>query len=170
MMLMVTSSSTCSFDILLRHRNTSMGSQWPSDRDMKVIVKGANGLFIYAATIYRFIAQPGWLSLDEPLHTVLAIMSATDKKSLPPDSTPISPFAELNAFYLLIMQQIPEQMLPSACLLLGCLCLSFFPSKVLLLTNLLRLSKVEIHSLCDRLNAVLKHHEGQLLEDHFHYR
>ncbi|KAF9441170.1 hypothetical protein P691DRAFT_813488 [Macrolepiota fuliginosa MF-IS2] len=85
------------FENILRRRNIPLKSQWPSDNDIQTLVKKSDGLFIYAATALRVVAQPG--PIEEALHTVCTTSS---------DRTGNSPFAELDAFYMLIMQRINE--------------------------------------------------------------
>ncbi|KAF9442578.1 hypothetical protein P691DRAFT_714239, partial [Macrolepiota fuliginosa MF-IS2] len=48
------------FENILRDRNISAKSQWPSDDDMQTLVKASNGLFIYAATALRVVARAGF--------------------------------------------------------------------------------------------------------------
>ncbi|KAF9442792.1 hypothetical protein P691DRAFT_797986 [Macrolepiota fuliginosa MF-IS2] len=44
-----------SFENILRRRNISLMSQWPSDDDIRTLVHAANGLFVYVATAVRRI-------------------------------------------------------------------------------------------------------------------
>ncbi|KAF9439763.1 hypothetical protein P691DRAFT_785051, partial [Macrolepiota fuliginosa MF-IS2] len=81
------------FQNILRGRNISGKSQWPSDGDIQTLVEASNGLFIYAATALRVVARAG--SLEEALRAVCAnTFSYTCK----------SPFADLDGFYMLIMR------------------------------------------------------------------
>ncbi|KAF9443082.1 hypothetical protein P691DRAFT_779085 [Macrolepiota fuliginosa MF-IS2] len=105
-----------SFENILRHRNISLKSQWPSDDDIHTLVRAANGLFVYVATAVRFIAQPGSLP-DESLHEILATISNKCYKYTA-IGAPLSPFTELDAFYMLIMERIPSHILPAVLLFL----------------------------------------------------
>ncbi len=50
---------------ILRRRNTSTQSQWPSAEDMKTLVNGAAGSFNYATTVIRFVDHRGLLGFRE---------------------------------------------------------------------------------------------------------
>ncbi|KAF9446793.1 hypothetical protein P691DRAFT_776618 [Macrolepiota fuliginosa MF-IS2] len=138
------------FENILRRRNIPLKSQWPSDNNIQTLVKNSNGLFIYAATALRVVAQPG--SIEEALSAVCAASS---------DRTSNSPFAELDAFYMLIIQRIPPEELPTILLLCAILCqLGMYApggSQIggMLLGNLLSLSEIQFRAVCNQLSAVL---------------
>ncbi|KAF9445555.1 hypothetical protein P691DRAFT_777487 [Macrolepiota fuliginosa MF-IS2] len=146
------------FENILRDRNISAKSQWPSDNDIQTLVKSSNGLFIYAATALRVVARAG--SLEEALRAVCAT-TFNDKRN--------SPFAELDAFYMLIMQRIPPDVLPTvlhSCMLL-CGGGSFAGDSwtgVMFWGNMLTLSEIEFRAVCNHLSAVLHvyHHSDPL--------
>ncbi|KAF9443084.1 hypothetical protein P691DRAFT_680260, partial [Macrolepiota fuliginosa MF-IS2] len=147
-----------SFENILRRRNILLKSQWPSDDDIHTLVRAANGLFVYVATAVRFIAQPGSL-LDKSLHAILAAISNHGYKYMA-IGTPTSPFAELDAFYMLIMQRIPTQILPAVLLFLNFLCISSHglsanQRSVILISNLLGCSELTFKAICNQLSAVV---------------
>ncbi|KAF9443640.1 hypothetical protein P691DRAFT_797270 [Macrolepiota fuliginosa MF-IS2] len=55
------------FENVLQRRNIRMQSQRPSPDDLQALVQNAGGLFVYAATALRVVAQPGFLP-EESLH------------------------------------------------------------------------------------------------------
>ncbi|KAF9444985.1 hypothetical protein P691DRAFT_777890 [Macrolepiota fuliginosa MF-IS2] len=140
------------FENILRRRNIPTKSQWPSESDIQMLVKASNGLFIYAATALRDVDQAG--SLEEALRAVCATTSSL---------TDNSPFAELDAFYMVIMQRIPPKALPTVLLLCMLLCSGSSyagggQSGVILWRNLLALSEIEFQAVCNHLSAVLHIH------------
>ncbi|KAF9447554.1 hypothetical protein P691DRAFT_706533 [Macrolepiota fuliginosa MF-IS2] len=139
------------FENILRRRGIPMNSPWPSEDNIKLLVKTAGGLFVYVTSALRFIDQTGSLGPEEPLRAVLAAISHGH------DAT-TAPFAELDALYRLILGRIPEEMLPSIRLLLALLChlSSDSPQNTILIANVLRLSRMEQQTICNRLSAVLR--------------
>ncbi|KAF9446884.1 hypothetical protein P691DRAFT_732444 [Macrolepiota fuliginosa MF-IS2] len=139
------------FENILRRRNIPLKSQWPSDNDIQTLVKKSNGLFIYAATALRVVAQPG------PIEEALCAVCATSS-----DRIGNSPFAELDAFYMLIMQRIPPKDLPTILLLCAILChLATYAAGgyrwgAMLQGNLLSLSEIQFRAVCNQLSAVLR--------------
>ncbi|KAF5356128.1 hypothetical protein D9756_004282 [Leucocoprinus leucothites] len=81
-------------------------SQWLSDDDLDKLVKIAAGLFIYAATIARFILDPDSLSPQRQLRTVLAFHS-TQRLQI----GDLHPMVELDTFYHVIMSGVPPSIL-----------------------------------------------------------
>jgi hypothetical protein len=142
-----------SFQDILRRRNMPSDTQWPSDRNISRLVKAADGMFIYGATALRFIDDPQWLSLDEPLQLILESTSSTADPSL-------SPFADMDALYLVIMQRIPTRALPLVSLVLTFLCdqQSRFNDALCgtsMLGNCLGMSEMEMRAVCGHLSSVL---------------
>jgi hypothetical protein len=56
-----------SFQDILRRCDMPPDTQWLSDDNLSRLVNAADGMFIYGATALRFIDDPQWLSLQEPL-------------------------------------------------------------------------------------------------------
>ncbi|KAF9449066.1 hypothetical protein P691DRAFT_774915 [Macrolepiota fuliginosa MF-IS2] len=140
------------FENILRRRDIPVKSQWPSDNDIQTLVKASNGLFIYAATALRVVAQAG--ALEQALRAACAT---------PSNCTNNSPFAGLDAFYMVIMQRIPPDVLPTVLLLCRLLCSGGAYSggnqhSVILWSNLLTLSEIDFRAVCNQLSAVLHIH------------
>ncbi|KAF9442926.1 hypothetical protein P691DRAFT_844715 [Macrolepiota fuliginosa MF-IS2] len=118
-----------SFENILRCHNISLKSRWPSNDDIHTLVHAANGLFVYVAT-------------------------ATEATN-----TPQSPFAELDAFYMLIMGCIPSDTLPSVLLFLHEMW-GLSHNSVPLISNCLGFSEVMFKAVYNHLSAVV-HLQGQ---------
>lgn len=106
-------------NIRKRHHHLSSGASfnapWPSDDDIAILLIMSCGLFIYAATVMKFIADPDVLDPREHLGVVLSLRS---RKTSPVDKHP-SPIADMDALYTLIMRRIPAKVLPvTLCILL----------------------------------------------------
>lgn len=120
-------------------------------------MEAASGDFIYAETVLRFIGEPDWLILDEPLQAVLTvIVGVNTKKSSYFGSTSLSPFAQLDALYLFLLRRVPQEKTTSVWLLLTYLCLPLHLEGAVIMANLLRLSRAEIHAVCVQMSTVLK--------------
>ncbi|KAF9444073.1 hypothetical protein P691DRAFT_363226 [Macrolepiota fuliginosa MF-IS2] len=147
------------FGNILRRRDILLKSQWPSDNDVRTLVHAAGGLFIYVATALRVVAQSGSLP-EESLRRLLADTS-NNGHNLRRGSK--SSFAELDAFYMLIMQRIPSGILPTVLLFLQILCASpshqnVDPRGALFMSNVLGLSEIELKAVCNQLSAVVHFH------------
>ncbi|KAF9447552.1 hypothetical protein P691DRAFT_802186 [Macrolepiota fuliginosa MF-IS2] len=136
------------FENILRRRDIRMDVPWPPEDAIKLLVKTSGGLFIYVASVLRFIDQAGPLGPEGPLLAVLAAISHKGAAT--------APFANLDAFYMLILGRIPEELLPYVRLLLSMLCHLNSPQNTIIFANLLRLSKMEQQTVCNRLSAVLQ--------------
>lgn len=138
------------FEDILQRLNIVMSSPWPSDSDMKEIVRAAGGLFIYAKTVLRFVGQPDSLDPEELLRALIDLISNRDLGG--PAAEPA--FAELDAFYMLILQRIPAKLFLIIHRLLTALCRMPFPSAIMV-ANYLGLSRVEVEAVCSQLGAVV---------------
>ncbi|KAF9445557.1 hypothetical protein P691DRAFT_762396 [Macrolepiota fuliginosa MF-IS2] len=141
------------FENILRDRDICVKSQWPSDGDIQVLVKASNGLFIYAATALRVVARAGFP--EEALRAVCANTFGYTRNS---------PFAELDAFYMLIMRRIPPDVLHTVIFLCKLLCNAMpyadgIQTGVMLRSNMLGLSEIEFRTVCNHLSAVLYVHD-----------
>ncbi|KAF9444915.1 hypothetical protein P691DRAFT_777939 [Macrolepiota fuliginosa MF-IS2] len=146
------------FRSILRHRNIPMTPLWPSEDDIKLVVKAAGGLFVYVASALRFIDQTGSLGPEEPLRAVLTAVSHSHNATT-------APFAELDALYTLILKRIPGDMLPVIRLLLGLLCHFDSPQNLMMISNVLRLSGMKQQVICSRLSAVLRVRDPEVTLD-----
>lgn len=143
------------FANIIRGHNLPIPLPWPSDEQLSALVDAAAGLFIYAATILRFVDQCS-LDPEEPLNAILGVISRSNKNVIA-NASERPAFAELDMFYQLILQRIPGTTLPSVQLLLAFMLLSPYDSwfSTVLLSNLLRFSKTKFSAVCSQLNAVL---------------
>jgi hypothetical protein len=146
------------FRNILRRRNIPSTLSWPSDNDITVLVKAAAGLFAYAGAVLRYIDLSKALRLEDALQDVLNSVSHGSS----------GPFAGLDAFYMLIMQRIPESILPSAQLLLHRIQEGGFEPGTFVagVCNRLGLSQFDFLGVYQYLHAVLKvqeYHEPLVL-------
>ncbi|KAF9464073.1 hypothetical protein BDZ94DRAFT_1191910 [Collybia nuda] len=71
--------------------------EWPSDDDIKVLVRKSSGQFIFASTVVRYVKSPRHRPMNR-LADILGIGSRQDA----------APFAELDALYMHILQSAHE--------------------------------------------------------------
>jgi len=101
------------FKNILEHRGfPQLLSLWRSDNDIRTLVDAAAGLFVHPAAVLRHVAYPPDSQFRERLQSVLDTLSDARKQ------VSISPFSQLDALYVHIMEQIPESILLSAQFLL----------------------------------------------------
>ncbi|XP_006455292.1 hypothetical protein AGABI2DRAFT_121221 [Agaricus bisporus var. bisporus H97] len=147
----------CGLQNTLHRRGITTSEPWPSKQDIHTLVSAAQGLYIYAATVLRFVGRTDTqYDPQELLHIVL-----TASTKCPYGSSMRTPFEELDAFYTLILQRVPNGLLSSIQLLLSSMVLRNVDGKVLirirLLSNMLRLTKPKMKMLCGELVAVVHH-------------
>lgn len=88
-------------------------TKWPSRSDIRCLVNQSSGLFIYPATIIRYIDEDsGALGPEERLRLVLKL----GRGAVGSDGNPLS---ALDRFYMVIMDQIPKTALPDTLSLLS---------------------------------------------------
>ncbi len=138
------------FNDILRRRNISMDSPWPSNSDMRELVRAAGGLFIYAKTVIRFVGQPDSLNPEDLLRAIIAVISNRNSHGLATE--PI--FAELDSFYALILRRIPTKIFPIIHRILAYLCWGSFSSAIMI-ANYLGLSRTELEVSCSHLTALV---------------
>lgn len=132
---------------------------WPSEREIGILVNLSGGLFIYAATVVRFVGEHNSSGPVDQLRAVLSLSMHDRGKT---DSE--HPLAELDLFYTLIMRRIPPKILSTINRIL--LLTSYFSTpdvqvlrlvpKVLELANILGLSEAQFRNACSSLHSVLK--------------
>lgn len=150
------------FKNILRRHNISMESPWPSDAVIQSLVDASGGLFVYPATLLRFLSQPGSPGPEESLCAVLAVVSNRKAGNHSTNTTSKYPFAELDAFYTLVMQRIPVQMLPAVNLLFASVCHRRYTPRsfgVIYQSNVLGVSRLDFGSICNQLSAILQFHD-----------
>ena len=140
------------FKSILEHRDYAhLSSSWPADNDIQTLVDAADGLFAHPSAVLRHVAYPRDCQFRERLQSVL------DAVSQPANHAFTSPFSQLDALYVHIMNQIPERILPSAQFFLyrvaaGNIDLPFHVATV---CNNLRLSESTFRDICHYLHAVV---------------
>ncbi len=143
-----------SFDNILKRRNTSIEVPWPSAEDVEIIVDAAGGSFIYATTVIRFVGHPNSLGPQKRLLEIIDVILDRRQRGLSAHPSTDAPFAELDAFYTLILQRIPTKIRPSVHLFLGVMCHNWILGAVFA-TNFLRLSRDEFETVYSHVSAVL---------------
>lgn len=91
-----------------------LDDSWPSERDIGTLVNLSAGLFIYAATVVRFIRTEDPPGPEDQLEAVLNLAAHLVK----PDDGTSHPLSELDLFYTLLMQRIPPKVLSTICKIL----------------------------------------------------
>lgn len=147
---------------------------WPSEEDISLIIKAASGLFIFASTVIRFVADPGISDPVSQLEIILSIISST--------TTPLeeNPFATLDALYARIVSNIHPSTVPTVHRLLAHLLLRGDTLNIanprvnhsyslLVVSNILELKRNVVYSALRRLHSVL-HIPPQSLAHEQHIR
>ncbi|KAJ3561058.1 hypothetical protein NP233_g10426 [Leucocoprinus birnbaumii] len=116
---------------------------------------GAAGLFIYAATAARFINERDSLGPEHQLRTVLDHIR---KNRATTESARTNPFARMDQLYMLIMQRVPPNVMPTLqrILLLNWAYIDPVYDNVLELANVLELSEAQFCTACGFLQSVLR--------------
>ncbi|KAF9445232.1 hypothetical protein P691DRAFT_762686 [Macrolepiota fuliginosa MF-IS2] len=144
----------------IQQRN-GLPDSWVSERDKGVLVNLSGGLFIYAATVIRFVGSRELFGPVDQLCAVLALASG-DK-----GTGSVHPLSEIDLFYTLIMRSVPPGILPR---IHAILLLIFFPTTIdfwipversqwtntLWVANTIRLSETQFLNACDSLHSVLE--------------
>ncbi|KAF9446021.1 hypothetical protein P691DRAFT_709325 [Macrolepiota fuliginosa MF-IS2] len=86
---------------------TSSSGTWPSDECILTLVDMSAGLFVYAATVLKFVGDPDAMDPEEQLQAVLSLRTGNPL----PSNIQQSPTEELDALYTLIMKRIPAKIL-----------------------------------------------------------
>ncbi|KAF9442712.1 hypothetical protein P691DRAFT_779248 [Macrolepiota fuliginosa MF-IS2] len=106
---------------------------WPSEEEIRQLVDQSAGLFIYTASAIRYMENPG---ASEPTARLRSLLELGNTK------TSDNPLANLDRFYTLILEQVPEGTLPNTLLLLSAL-------------NTLALRRLSAQNLCTILEFSL---------------
>ncbi|EKM78445.1 hypothetical protein AGABI1DRAFT_60654, partial [Agaricus bisporus var. burnettii JB137-S8] len=94
----------CGLQSILSRRGITTSDPWPSESDMHALVSAAQGLYIYAATVLRFVGRTD--TQYDPQELLDIVLKASAQSS--DDGSMKSPFEELDAFYTLILQRVPD--------------------------------------------------------------
>ncbi|KXN80736.1 hypothetical protein AN958_08105 [Leucoagaricus sp. SymC.cos] len=146
------------FKNILRRRNLlSLSRSWPSRGDVQKLVDASAGLFAYPAAVLRFIDCHSFLEFEHTLQAVLSVIEGTDLQQA------VSPFAELDALYIPILERVPKDMLSFSRLLLSYLThLPHYAERwsAVEICNGLGFSEVLFRGLCHQLHAVLEYNDA----------
>jgi len=92
-------------NILEQQNSQQLLSSWPSDKDIQTLVDAAAGLFAHPTAVLRHVAYLPDPRFRERLQSVLVALADARKQ------VSTSPFSQLDALYVYIMEQIPENIL-----------------------------------------------------------
>jgi hypothetical protein len=96
---------------MIRPKNSLLDASWPSDDDFEQLVRQCDGLFAYSTNAIRFIdVGPGSAQHSGPEERLQALLDL-EKGSR-------TQLSKLDQLYLLIMDQIPKEILPTTLLIL----------------------------------------------------
>jgi len=129
-------------------------SSWPPDNDIMTLVDAADGLFAHPAAVLRHVAYPPDSRFRERLQSVLDTLSDAGKQ------VSISPFSQLDALYVHIMEQIPQHDLLSAQFLLSYGSGNWIANArwyVPLRCCIFRISECTFRDICHHLYAVISY-------------
>ncbi len=135
-------------------------SSWPSEMVIGTLVDLSAGLFIYTATIVRFLRERNSLG---PVDQLQAVLSLATRVAVNGSGHPL---AELDTFYTLIMRRVPSKILPmlKKILLLNVFSpQSYMYKRTNLIINILGISDQQFQNACGSLHSVLSI-ESQNLE------
>lgn len=129
-----------------------VSSSWPSEADVAVLVELAAGLWVYAATVVRFISDPVALGPVDQLRLVLSLKDNIKRR----ESDSVNPLAQMDLFYHLMFHQLTPKnvMIMRKILLLNSVYYEEF-DKVHEMANVLGLSKEQFRTACGFLSSVL---------------
>ncbi|KAF9443421.1 hypothetical protein P691DRAFT_808973 [Macrolepiota fuliginosa MF-IS2] len=132
-------------------REHGLASPWPVAREIATLVDLSGGLFIYAATVIRFVGEINSSGPVDQLEAVLAF--AKHRGTISSDH----PLAELDRFYTLIMQRIPSKVLLTIqkILLLKTLHIAGV-DRAPKIASILGLSEPQFRNACGALHSVLE--------------
>ncbi|KAF9442714.1 hypothetical protein P691DRAFT_461335 [Macrolepiota fuliginosa MF-IS2] len=119
---------------------------WPSEEEIHRLVDQSAGLFVYAASVIRYMEDP---AASEPTARLRSLLELGNTK------TSDNPLANLDQFYILILEQVPEGTLPNTLLLLSALTTSLQIEGAQILYAVLKFSLVIFYSAVANLHSVL---------------
>ena len=143
----MTTKSSHSLERSLIRKQHNLPSSWCPEFDVAVLVKLADGLWIYVDTVARFIGDPNSSGPTSQLKLVLNL--AKESRG----DLPKNPLSRMDMFYDLIMRQIPSDVVSTV---LKILLLNHTVTwSVFQLANTLGLSRDEFYASCGFLQSVL---------------
>ncbi|KAF9443349.1 hypothetical protein P691DRAFT_809095 [Macrolepiota fuliginosa MF-IS2] len=135
------------FRMIRKKYNLPAAFSWPSEEDIHQLVEQSAGLFIYTASITRYVDGPGISGPEERLRSVLGLGNTEIRDN---------PLANLDRFYMLIMEQIPEETLSDTILLLSMLSFNLASRNGPVICAILQLSLTAFYAAINNLYSVLK--------------
>ncbi|XP_006455290.1 hypothetical protein AGABI2DRAFT_121219 [Agaricus bisporus var. bisporus H97] len=146
----------CGLQNILRRRGiTTSDRPWPSKQDIHTLVSAAQGLYIYAATVLRFVGRTD--TQYDPQELLHIVLTASTQCSY--GGSMRTPFEDLDAFYTLILQRVPDALLSSIQLMLSFMVADDTGDDVQVgirrLGNVLQLTESKMTMLCGELAAVV---------------
>lgn len=84
--------------------------RWPEEHAFLKLAAASTGLFVYAATIIRFIGDPEYRNPEDQLQLVLEVI---DEIPLDPMNGETDPMAQLNMLYERVLSRIPARSFPN---------------------------------------------------------
>ncbi|KXN93034.1 hypothetical protein AN958_10097, partial [Leucoagaricus sp. SymC.cos] len=149
-------------NILLRRDLLFLSDSWPTKEDIQILVEASAGLFAYPAAVLRFVDCRSLLEFKETLQAVLDMIASHTTHS----PKLMAPFAKLDALYMLLMERIPGDVLPSVQVLLVYMFLDEYDTgdtwNVAVFCNTLGLSETGFKGICHQLSAVLEYRDTPL--------
>ncbi|KAB8257974.1 hypothetical protein BDV32DRAFT_139956 [Aspergillus pseudonomiae] len=147
---------------------------WPGDENFKALVNKAVPLFIYAATIYRFINCDGELP-DARLQAILSSRSSNGMEKID------SEYSKLTDIYIPVLQHIVLQKRPKELeawmddfrRIVGAIVILFSPLSSVSLAKLICFDKVKVQSRLSSLQSVVsvpKDHDAPIQLLHLSFR
>ncbi|KAJ3562726.1 hypothetical protein NP233_g9396 [Leucocoprinus birnbaumii] len=139
---------TDEFDKIRKHQD--LPESWPSEEVLALFVERASGLWIYAATIIRFIKDENSLGPEDQLQIFIEFAEdVTAKVGLN------NPLAEMDCFYAFIVRRVP----PNALTILRKILILCIVHNQLRTTNyislLLRLPLNQVNRICGFIQSVV---------------
>ncbi|KAF9445136.1 hypothetical protein P691DRAFT_777783 [Macrolepiota fuliginosa MF-IS2] len=135
------------FRIIRAKYNLPAAFIWPSEEDLHQLVERSAGLFIYTASAVRYVAGPGPLGPEERLHSLFELGNV---------ETSDNPWANLDRFYIHIMEQIPEDTLLDTLSFLLRWAVPNFYSPITPLCSILGFSLTGFYTAVNNLHSVIR--------------
>ncbi|KAF5345099.1 hypothetical protein D9756_011171 [Leucocoprinus leucothites] len=131
-----------------------LSDSWPHEEVLSLLVRRAAGLFIFAATIVRFVSDDNSFGPQDQLRIVLEFLEGVP----PGNGGQGNPLEEMDRFYTLIMQRIPSKLLTTVRKILLLKDLGLF--SVYGTADYLSLSEEQFRGVCAYLQSVVELRDG----------
>ncbi|KAF5345820.1 hypothetical protein D9756_010857 [Leucocoprinus leucothites] len=124
---------------------------WPSEEALALLVERGAGLWIYVATMVRFVKDENSYGPKDQLQIVLKFM-----KDLSAKAGADNPLAEMDLFYALIMQRTPLKLRTTIRKILLICSSQTSDTRLAYVANVLRLSTEQLRRACASLQSVME--------------